>query len=624
MSNDGIKRPIRFVLVTVIFICYSVLEAQSVITLTSDSITSGIFNLQSGQSINLNGHSLIAYGGISGYGCGYSYDRIIGFCSGIWRESNEQCRRMIGACSSISQACSYSMSGDVVKLYGITHNETVYLDPEKSYTIVGMNIPFETIINGGFVFSSNETNSILQKQINLFDLAVRSVYVTNGKLVLNNVKMNRSYFPGTLPYLSVYGPRKIEIDQMQSIFTETGDGDILSMIYNCHILNIDNSDFQGHIVPLYLSGITSGTIQNTFFCSNENDISVSNPNGGTITSYNNTYSRDTSLSLSGNIHVTGTVNICSNLLDRNGISYDSVYGLTDCENDQSNMMIAQKIDSLDEKYRNIILYLNLNETKDLDYYYYSINKIALDYINIINIVKNPELIIKVLERINYCCDDLSNYDIMINIINELYKNAILTDHRDYLHYYLCKAYLGAKNIDVALREFEEIRKGKGLPIDLYLGLIFDIGRYYNLELHDVNNAEFYWNGIIKGFPDHGLSRFALQEIEFIRSKNQIYQKASLLKHNPYSSIEVKCRPNPFTSSINIDVAIPSQARVTIEVFNIIGLSVTKLTDEIFPAGKNTIQWYGKNSNGENVASGIYLCKILINDSQFVEKILYTK
>lgn len=68
-------------------------------------------------------------------------------------------------------------------------------------------------------------------------------------------------------------------------------------------------------------------------------------------------------------------------------------------------------------------------------------------------------------------------------------------------------------------------------------------------------------------------------------------------------------PNPFIPSkypkttINYEINQPSH--VTIKIYTISGQLVKKLVDEDKPPGYWSVEWYGKNDDDENVASGIY-------------------
>ncbi|MBD3219302.1 MAG: T9SS type A sorting domain-containing protein [candidate division Zixibacteria bacterium] len=68
-------------------------------------------------------------------------------------------------------------------------------------------------------------------------------------------------------------------------------------------------------------------------------------------------------------------------------------------------------------------------------------------------------------------------------------------------------------------------------------------------------------------------------------------------------------PNPFNPGTNISYALPSQADVRVEVFNILGEKVITLKDGVQPAGNYTVTWDSKDSKGNPVSSGIYFYRV---------------
>ncbi len=70
-------------------------------------------------------------------------------------------------------------------------------------------------------------------------------------------------------------------------------------------------------------------------------------------------------------------------------------------------------------------------------------------------------------------------------------------------------------------------------------------------------------------------------------------------------------PNPFNSTTNIKFNIPNPSKVKLTIYDIIGRRVKVLTDSKFSAGRYKIPWAGKNTNGEQVASGVYFYRLEI-------------
>ena len=67
-------------------------------------------------------------------------------------------------------------------------------------------------------------------------------------------------------------------------------------------------------------------------------------------------------------------------------------------------------------------------------------------------------------------------------------------------------------------------------------------------------------------------------------------------------------PNPFSSSTNIALNVPTTSQLTVEVFDAVGNKVATLANEVYSAGKHNIEWDG-TANGVSIANGTYTVRI---------------
>ena len=72
-------------------------------------------------------------------------------------------------------------------------------------------------------------------------------------------------------------------------------------------------------------------------------------------------------------------------------------------------------------------------------------------------------------------------------------------------------------------------------------------------------------------------------------------------------------PNPFNPSTNIKYELSKGGNVSIKVFNELGQEVVQLFEGSQAPGEYSMQWNGKNKNGLNVASGIYFCRLSVDN-----------
>lgn len=84
-------------------------------------------------------------------------------------------------------------------------------------------------------------------------------------------------------------------------------------------------------------------------------------------------------------------------------------------------------------------------------------------------------------------------------------------------------------------------------------------------------------------------------------------------------------PNPFNQSSIIKFLLPKDEKISLKIFNLLGKVVkTFYQDEYFLKGHYQVEWTGISDSGESVASGVYFCRLEIDDIITSKRILYMK
>ena len=83
-------------------------------------------------------------------------------------------------------------------------------------------------------------------------------------------------------------------------------------------------------------------------------------------------------------------------------------------------------------------------------------------------------------------------------------------------------------------------------------------------------------------------------------------------------------PNPFNSNVNIALAIAKAGPVKVEIFDLLGRQVTTLRNSFEQPGRINMNWNGQNNSGEQVAAGLYLCRIKCDQEEKILKLQYLK
>lgn len=83
-------------------------------------------------------------------------------------------------------------------------------------------------------------------------------------------------------------------------------------------------------------------------------------------------------------------------------------------------------------------------------------------------------------------------------------------------------------------------------------------------------------------------------------------------------------PNPFNASTKIQYQIPDQARVRINVYDLLGRQVKKLVNEWKPPGTHEITWDGTNNLGRSAAGGVYIYRVQAGSFSQSRKMILAK
>jgi hypothetical protein len=83
-------------------------------------------------------------------------------------------------------------------------------------------------------------------------------------------------------------------------------------------------------------------------------------------------------------------------------------------------------------------------------------------------------------------------------------------------------------------------------------------------------------------------------------------------------------PNPFNPETTISYAIKAPGRVELTIYNALGQQVRHLVNEHQEIGRYSINWDGRNDQGNLVSGGVYLYRIKANDFVKSRKMLFLK
>lgn len=83
-------------------------------------------------------------------------------------------------------------------------------------------------------------------------------------------------------------------------------------------------------------------------------------------------------------------------------------------------------------------------------------------------------------------------------------------------------------------------------------------------------------------------------------------------------------PNPFNAGTTIAYILASQSEVELAIYDITGRMVTRLVNGVQDAGTHEIVWNGTDSQGNEVASGMYFYKLTTDGQSTVKRMALLK
>ena len=197
--------------------------------------------------------------------------------------------------------------------------------------------------------------------------------------------------------------------------------------------------------------------------------------------------------------------------------------------------------------------------------------------------------------------------------SELYFGLELSD-REKLSYSLPpKPPEGA--FDVRFKDGWRLVKDYGevevMPTTETLNITYDImlnaGEYHNWVLTATNGEEYILEG---------LGELVVPSAERFILVRKTVVPATFTLHQNF--------PNPFNPVTTLRYDLPSDALVTLSIYDMLGREVTQLVNTTQEAGFKSIQWDATDSMGRPVSAGVYLYQIQAGEFVQTKKMVLLK
>jgi len=89
-------------------------------------------------------------------------------------------------------------------------------------------------------------------------------------------------------------------------------------------------------------------------------------------------------------------------------------------------------------------------------------------------------------------------------------------------------------------------------------------------------------------------------------------------------ITIQAYPNPFNAFTTVVINLPETSDVHIEIIDLLGRRVSSLCNESLSAGKHSFTWNGSDSDGNTLASGMYILKVISDQKRISKRLTLVK
>lgn len=103
-----------------------------------------------------------------------------------------------------------------------------------------------------------------------------------------------------------------------------------------------------------------------------------------------------------------------------------------------------------------------------------------------------------------------------------------------------------------------------------------------------------------------------------------YDPSVSVEENSLNFVSQGNFPNPFSTQTTITFQVSDNSRVTVDVLNASGILVKNLANSEMASGEYSLSWDGSSFSGKAVESGVYYCRIKMNDRQYTEKMILSR
>jgi hypothetical protein len=141
------------------------------------------------------------------------------------------------------------------------------------------------------------------------------------------------------------------------------------------------------------------------------------------------------------------------------------------------------------------------------------------------------------------------------------------------------------------------------------------------NLNETDGVEYSFFAL---YPDHAAPLAAGRAIKFTTDPPDPYPSTGVDGEAALGVRLLGNRPNPFNPVTTVTFSVPRAADVDLAIYDVSGRRVATLASSEFDAGRHDAVWNGTNDVGEQVASGVYFCRLSALGEELSAKMVLLK
>ncbi|MCF7823400.1 MAG: T9SS type A sorting domain-containing protein, partial [Candidatus Marinimicrobia bacterium] len=98
----------------------------------------------------------------------------------------------------------------------------------------------------------------------------------------------------------------------------------------------------------------------------------------------------------------------------------------------------------------------------------------------------------------------------------------------------------------------------------------------------------------------------------VRSDDELQLPGSMRLNDAY--------PNPFNPLVNLGFRLEEAAEISLSIYDVQGREIATIVEGYYYSGNYSFQWDGSSSQGEVMASGVYLVRLTSANNNQIQRV----